>query len=802
MAAEARELKSELSNRFRDGDRSLMAVQQSLAAALGREISAEEAADHLIQGVACATPILASTPHASEVVSWIGLTAVDWERWILERALDSSGRQSVVDAIECRSVAHFYEPFLQLYSATTRRRTGVFFTPRPIADFIIRQIDGSLRDDLGLSDGIASIRTPPIAFLDPACGTGVFLLALIDHWQAKLGDQWPALASEFMSRLSGIEVLPAAAILAKLNVAIKLLETGVESSQPLRIDIRLGNALSGQCAIQNRQSTIPVVFGNPPFSSLSTNSDQWITRLVSGDQEVRGYVRAGDLHLGERKTWLHDDYVKFIRLGQWIVEQAGCGIVAYVTNHGYLDNLTFRLMRHELLRVFDRIQIVDLHGNRKKGEIHRGDSRDENVFGLDQGIAIATFTRTERRSAQVRTTSESRVEYSELWGGRSKKLDALDERTAVPRRLSCFSPAPPHWQFIPQSRKPIHDEYANAWPLNEAMPVNAPAPVTARDHFVVGYSAQELIDRIAEFRDLSISDEVIQSRYFTRTRSSRYTPGDTRSWKLAEARRIVAADENWRHHIRRCLYRPFDWRYVFWHSAMIDWPRTGLTRHVLTATNYCLIARRQQLPSQPCTYFWISDGLALDGVIRSDNRGSESLFPLYLGENGPDRGEVANFEPTFLQQMVECAEGDCLAEDVLAYIYAIFHSPTYRQRCADQLRSGFPRVLLPAKPRLFHELSAFGRQLMELHLLRQSDNVAALRSNDYVSTGDEDIDQFRVGGYQVLTKWLKGPHRQQSDQEYQRIRKAIDWTITLMRRIDSAIDQHGGFPTAFVRRLR
>lgn len=802
MAAEARQLKSGLSNRIRDGDRSLTAAQQSLAAALGRAISAEEAADHLAQGVVCAAPILASTQRAIEVVSWIGFTADDWETWILESALSRSDRQSLADANESRTVAHLYEPFLQLYSATTRRRAGVFFTPRPIADYIIRQIDGSLQDDLGLSDGIASRCIPPVAFVDPACGTGAFLLALIDHWQAKLVDRWPASAREFMSRLKGIEILPAAALLAKLNLTIKLLETGIESSQPFKIDIRLGDALSGQLAIHNRQSTIPVVFGNPPFFSLSTNSGEWITRLVRGDQEVRGYVRAGDLRLGERKTWLHDDYVKFIRLGQWIVEQAGCGIVAYVTNHGFLDNLTFRVMRHELLRVFDRIQIVDLHGNRKKGEIHSGASRDENVFGLDQGIAIAQFSRTGKGPGQRRTTSKFRVEYSELWGGRSKKLEALDERTVAPKPPISFSLAPPHWQFIPRSHKSIHDEYAGAWLLNEAMPVNAPAPVTARDHFVIGYTVQELIDRIAEFRDLSIDDDVIRSRYFTRTRSSRYTPGDTRSWKLAEARRIVAADNDWRRHIRHCLYRPFDWRYVFWHPAMIDWPRTEVTRNFRNSTNYCLIARRQQLPSQPCTYFWISDGLALDGVIRSDNRGSESLFPLYLLENALEGDKpAANFEPSFFQQISHCAGGTCLGEEALGYIYALFHSPVYRQRYAEQLRGGFPRILLPVKPELFHELSGLGRQLMELHLLRQS-SLSDWQSNGDLPLGEAEIDQFGVGGYQVLKKWLRGTNRHVSDQSYQRIREAIRKTIMLMKRIDAAIDQHGGFPAAFVRRAR
>src|SRR5581483_2907686 len=108
-----------------------------------------------------------------------------------------------------------------------------------------------------------------------------------------------------------------------------------------------GDALSPnlQSEIQIPKSKIPIVVGNPPFSSLSTTTNDWIARLVRGDDEIRGYVRANGRSLGERKTWLHDDYVKFIRLAQWHIEQASCGIVGFVTNHGFLDNATFRLMR-------------------------------------------------------------------------------------------------------------------------------------------------------------------------------------------------------------------------------------------------------------------------------------------------------------------------------------------------------------------------------------------------------------------------------------------------------------------------
>ena len=493
--------------------------------------------------------------------------------------------------------------------------------------------------------------------------------------------------------------------------------------------------------------------------------------------------------------------MKFLRLAQWHVEQAGRGIVGFVTNHGYLDNATFRLLRQELLRVFPHIQIVDLHGNRKKGESAPGAGRDENVFGLDQGVAIACMSRSGRNGGP-------RVEYAELWGSREEKLASLSGPPTPARRVDL---TPPHFRFLPATIC-IRAEYEAGWSLPEVMPVNTTAPVTARDHFVVGFTAEELCRRIAEFRDFSIPDDEIRSRYFNRTRSRRYPTGDTRSWKLAEARRAIAADADWQARIVRCLYRPFDWRYVFWHPAMIDWPRTDVTRHLLPAIpnpksqipNLCLLARRQQLPTQPCTYFWVSDGLALDGVIRSDNRGSESLFPLLLHADGGR----PNFAAEFIADVEQRIGRSPLAEDLFAYIYAIFHSLTYRERYAHELRGDFPRVLLPITAALFGELVAMGKQLIDLHLLR--DGVGSLWQQESLHHGKlapandsrPPVDGFRVGGYEVLKKWLQPKQRSASDPQYVAIAGAIARTQDCMARIDVAIEQTGGFPAAFLPKPR
>jgi len=385
-----------------------------------------------------------------------------------------------------------------------------------------------------------------------------------------------------------------------------------------------------------------------------------------------------------------------------------------------------------------------------------------------------------------------------------------------PPEAARLNVAAPDYVFTPVLSRTACPKFAAAWSLAEAMPVNATAPVTARDHFVVAFTAEALRERIEVFCDLSIGDDEIRRRYFQRTRSARYETGDTRGWKLAAARQVIAADENWCARIARCLYRPFDWRFVFWHPAMIDWPRTEVTRHLIRGSGFrvqgsdecgmaaspdseprtlipepfCLIARRQHPPGQPASYFWIADGLALDGVIRSDNRGSESLFPLYLREGA---GWRANFDSRFLhdfQSRLELAwlplgRGDLTAtfgpEDLLGYIYALFHAPSYRRDYADALRGGFPRILLPQAAQSFATLSRLGCELIDLHLLREPQTTL------HANATAHDVASFRAGGYLALRKWLQPGHRSSSDLQYRQIAGAIAATLQRLPQIDRAL---------------
>jgi predicted helicase len=426
--------------------------------------------------------------------------------------------------------------------------------------------------------------------------------------------------------------------------------------------------------------------------------------------------------------------------------------------------------------------------------------------------------------------------------------DTGDQALAIRRVV----PAAPQYFFAPRPAV-VEDEYAGSPRLPDLMPVNVTAPVTARDGFVVAFSREELLARMAEFRDLNVDDDEIRRRYFTTTRSAKYAAGDTRGWKLAEARRRVAADAGWQEHVRPCWYRPFDERVVYWADRMIDWPRDEVTQYLLRPGNMALVARRQMLPTQPCNYFWITDQLLLDGLIRSDNRGSESVFPLFLEPAGDGCGPRyrRNFDEAFLvraarqmgirwQSDGEHASDGFRLGDLLFYSYALFFSPEYRRRYADRLWSDFPRVLLPRRPDLFRALAGFGERLASWHLLRGLRSVvsapitgaAAIQGSSdwrwsvnavpviapgfpkygsgrvsinrdvWLETVPTEIWDFHAGGHQVCRKWLKDRRgRTLADGDlavYFGIVSAIGDTLRTMTEIDAAVQAAGGWPTAFV----
>lgn len=716
----------------------------------------------------------------------------------------------------CDASAYFHEALLRAYDPSARGARGVYFTPEPLVGYMVRSVDHLLRTRLECPMGLGQVRGEKergVVVLDPACGTGVFLSGVADF----VGEGGSA-------GLWGYELTLGSWAVAQLRL-------GGGS----RVRIGLANALVGGTSVAAQFASpgpIVVVLGNPPYRGISENGGGWIERLLKGTgpegSRNGGYYRVDGKSIGEKKVWLQDDYVKFMRYGQWQVEQAGAGIMAFITNHAYLDNPTFRGMRQSLLDTFDEIHVVDLHGNAKKKELCPDGSRDENMFDIQQGVSMGFFVLGGGRKGGAR------VRHADLWGARDQKIARLSRSHVGKTRFGGVEPARPFYFFVPRNES-LRKEYERYPSIVDLMPVHSTGVVTARDHFVVDFDRQALLKRIGRFRSRRESDAAIRRVFFSGRGAARYRAGDTRGWKMSRAREAVRQDGRWRERVVGCLYRPFDERAMYYVPWMVDWPRAEVARHMLEGKNLMLITVRQ-VAEGAFNHVLVTDRIPEGRVTRS-NRGMASMFPLFLSgsERAPNlNGEIiedwcSRMGLRFGRGGAGAGRGSFGPEAVLRYVYAVLHSPGYRRRYGELLRSEFPRVPLTGDAALFGKLVRIGGELVRLHLMKGSatgrrrvgfggigDNLVAPGHPRYEASAkggrvtinrgkdgkgggqffegvSREVWEFQMGGYAVCRKWLadrRGRTLSEGEIEhYQRMVTCVGRTMRLMRSIDEAISE-------------
>jgi len=775
-------------------------------------------------------------------------------------------------------VVHFYETFLGAYDQKMREARGVYYTPEPVVSYIVRSVDAILKKDFKLSDGLAdaskiqltrpkkigkgteTIETHKVQILDPATGTGTFLYGVIGQiYESFAGNKgmWPGYVQEnLLPRLYGFELLMAPYAVAHMKLGLLLRDTGYDFSADERLRVFLTNTLEeahemtglplftqwlaeeASSANQVKKETpVMVVLGNPPYSGLSANTGEWIAGLLRGSDSTTGqktgnYFEVDGQPLNERKHWLNDDYVKFIRFAQWRIEQTGYGVLAFVTNHGYLDNATFRGMRQSLMQSFDDIYLLDLHGNSKKKEKSPDGGKDENVFDIQQGVAIGLFVKrgkTKDKPAQVF--------HADLYGTRESKYAGLAENDVSNTYWQTLKPQAPHYLFVPQDIT-LLPEYEQGWKITDIMPLNSTGIVTARDHFVIDFDATNLESRMNEFTNLSIDDGEIRQKYFGGKGSSKYVSGDTRGWKLSEARRKLSS-ENWKACLGKVLYRPFDKRSIVFTPLMIDWPRPEVMSQMLTGNNLSLVTSRMtkgetfqhvQVTRDIVEVICMSPKTSNNGFVFPLYRYSTAKTDLFDGSAAGCRRPnlapefIADFSARLQLDFVPDGCGDLRKtfgpEDIFHYAYAVFHSPTYRSRYAEFLKIDFPRLPLTRDVMLFCSLCALGKELVELHLMERlpkletrypaaGDNtVEAVRYSEpangvpgrvwinpaqYFDNVPPEVWGYHIGGYQVCQKWLKDRKGRQLSYDdlthYRGVVAVLGRTIVLQSAIDEAIGE-------------
>ena len=759
-------------------------------------------------------------------------------------------------------VVHFYETFLAAYDPKLRESRGVYYTPEPVVSYIVRSVDHLLKTRFGLKEGLADaskVKVPApdggtqqvhkVQVLDPATGTGTFLHGVIDqiHDTFKGNDgMWSVYVSEhLLPRLFGFELLMAPYAVAHLKLGLQLAETGYDFQSDERLRIYLTNTLeeafdshgapyftqwlaeeANAAGRIKRDAPVMVVLGNPPYSGLSANMSESAIKLVDAYKFVDGQP------LGERKHWLQDDYVKFIRFAQTRIERTGHGILAFISNHGYLDNPTFRGMRQSLMETFDEIFVLDLHGNAKKREQSPDGNPDKNVFDIQQGVTIGIFVRHAKRS-----DSPSKVHHADLWGSREAKYLALSNGSLSETEWANIKAQEPMYLFKPQDCT-NKDEYELGWSISKVFPVNSSGVVTARDHFVIDLDEESLLKRIQDFGDSSHSDQDLRTKYFAGKGASQYEPGDSRGWKLPMARKLIQREKYPSRHIAPILYRPFDIRSIYYVPYMVDWPRNEVMGHMRRGRNLAL-----------CTSRNVEIGRGFEHVLATNlliqhhsvsNKEVNYLFPLYFYSEAVsgqmfNEDHRSNLSLAFVDDLsthlgltfLPDGKGDLKKtfgpEDVFAYAYAIFHSPSYRSRYAAFLKTDFPRLPLTTDLALFRKLCGLGEALVGLHLMERDGTALArfpvkgsnevekvryepeaeggrvwINATQYFAEVPEDVWAFHVGGYQVCEKWLKDRKGRVLDhgdlKHYCRVVAALGDTIRLMAEVDEVIDASGGWP--------
>lgn len=721
---------------------------------------------------------------------------------------------------------HFYEDFLAAYNPKKRKSRGVWYTPEPVVDFIVRAVDDVLKSEFGLPDGLADTskvtvdwdtgtndaksgkpitikkEVHKVQILDPATGTGTFLAKAVqlisDRVKARAPGKWSGyVEQDLLPRLHGFELLMASYAMCHMKLDMQLAESGYKpSATPPRLSVWLTNALEpaerevrdlffqpladearGASEVK-RQTPIMCVIGNPPYSGESSNKGDHIMGLMEAYKREPG----GKEKLKERNSkYVNDDYVKFIRMAEnLIAKNASGGVLGFITNHGYLDNPTFRGMRWHLLKTFDKIWILDLHGNAKKQEIAPDGTADKNVFDIQQGVSLIIAARHAENSGKL-----AEVVHGEFWGTRKEKSDALWRNTFETAAKSKLAIEGPHYYFIPRNSELGH-RYAGWFHLSELFNDWSIGTLTKRDRLSIDFTKNELRQKLLKFADPALS-EIAAGQIFDLKQS------DNDAWDLPSARQVIR-NQDPSEFIREEWFRPFEKRWVAYHPRLI----ARQNRRVLSnfdKANIGLITVRQ-LAGLPFFHSFVSDDISDQHFISTRTKEGGVVSPLYLyPDETTDQSDAfapqhrtLNLDPKLYAAICAAAgidpadtamareadgphpnpspegkelydfrkpTGDARPSEVKVfdYIYGVLHAPNYRATFAEFLKIDFPRIPYPPSPEIFAHVSEKGEALRRLHLMEDAaigETPYPYHGPDNESDDDESGDDVVAAGF---PKW-------------------------------------------------
>ena len=749
-------------------------------------------------------------------------------------------------------IIHFYETFLSEYDPKLRKSRGVWYTPQPVVNFIVRAVDDILKTEFDLPQGLAdtsktkikldlpdtdkrykdNVKTVEeevhkVQILDPATGTGTFLAEVIKHIHKKFKGQqgiWSNyVETHLLPRLNGFEILMASYAMAHLKLDLLLSETGFKPNKDQRFKVYLTNSLeehhpdtgtlfsswlSAEANEANhikKDTPVMCIIGNPPYSGISSNNGEWISKLIEDYKYIDG------VHFNERKHWLNDDYVKFIRYGQYFIEKNGSGVLAFINPHGFLDNPTFRGMRWHLLKTYDKIYTIDLHGNSKKKETAPDGSADVNVFDIMQGVAITIFVKTgKKKSNQL-----AKVFHYDLFGKREFKYDFLSDYSLKKIEFKELKPEKPFLFFVPKNYEG-QEEYECGFRVDELFSKNVTGIVTMGDSFIVEEKLNVLKKRLNSFTNNEMNKEFLNKEFRLGKNYAEWISNNISSIKIEDQK------------FTKIAYRIFDDRYTYFDNKLLWRWRVDVMQHFLKGENIGIDLCRQ-IVSDSYTHIFVTNKIVDDSFVSNKSRERGYVYPLYLYpvineqqtiEQKSER--TPNLNAEIVKQIADKLGLNFTSEkkptkdtfapiDILDYIYAVLHSPTYRKKYKEFLKIDFPRVPYPKDQTTFLQLVKLGGEIRQIHLLESptvekyitqypvdGNNVVDkpiyksgkvyINDTQYYDNVPEVAWNFYIGGYQPAQKWLKDRKSRELSFEdilhYQKIIVALTETDRLMKEID------------------
>lgn len=711
-------------------------------------------------------------------------------------------------------IIHFYETFLAEYDPKLRKSRGVWYTPEPVVNFIVRAVDDILKDEFGLKDGLADTSKTKIKvntdvvdkrsatgykqeerevhkvqILDPAAGTGTFLAEVVKNIHSRFEGQegiWSQYVEDHLiPRLNGFEILMASYAMAHLKLDLLLKETGYESPGTQRFRVYLTNSLeehhpdtgtlfaswlseeANEANHIKRDTPVMVVLGNPPYSVKSSNNGKWIKNLLNTYKKEPG----GKSKLQERNPKsINDDYVKFIRYSQYIIEKNSEGILAFITPHGYIENPTFRGMRWQILKSYDHGYIIDLHGNSTKKETAPDGSIDENVFDIRQGVAISIYV---KKSANDKLAN---LYHADLYGNRSTKYAFLNNHSLKEIAFQKVNYQKNMYFFQPKDYS--KQKKYKKWPIISDLFKNYGMGITTGND-------NDLISFNKDFKNI---------------------------------------DEFDKKYIQKYSYRLFDNRFLYNDSDLVERNRSDLMANFSIDRNIALFSLKRTRRNHSNKFFLTKYKSDKSCISTLDNG---YVFPLYIYDDSLNIH--SNINDRYLRILLN--NNDSLINSVkeypinlIDYVYAILFSSKYRVAFEEFLKVDFPRIPNPNNSEQFWQLVELGGQLRQIHLMEhdvldkpittypvsgsneitnrltkndpgfepEEDNpkIGKVWINDEQYFGNVPLKawEFYIGGYQPAEKWLKDRRDRvlsfEEIQHYQKIIVALMETDRIMQEID------------------